>query len=360
MKLRNSIWLATFVLLTICIIACNKERIFEVNGKLTGNPPERVALERLGDNGEWIAIDSVAPDKDGSFKFKSDAPDFPELYRIAVNGKYVYLPVDSTEVFTLNANVADISRGFKLTGSPQADAMTAFEAEFIKVEGYNNPDSTYNFKRRVYNRWLKDAKGNIFSYYVLTRPMGQGYFIEYTDPVYRAVATAFNTFRPDDPHTPLLAENARIGVGEDRRRKGITTQYEAKEISFVDFKLPDVNGDSIPLSSVVLKGKPTVLVFGGMSLESSAASNSELRKLYEGGRANIYHVCMDQDRFAWKRGASQVPWTVVYDSNGIYGTPAISYNIPNAKTLPIYFIFDSTGELVQSTSNLNTLPSLIP
>lgn len=360
MKSRDYIRLSVIVLAVIVMIACTKERVFEVSGKLTGNPPELVSLERLGDNGEWIAIDSVAPGKDGTFKFKSDAPDFPELYRVVVNGKYVYLPVDSTEVFTLTANVADISRGFKLTGSAQADAMTAFEAEFSKVAGYNNPDSTQNFKRRVYNRWLKDARGNIFSYYVLTRPMGQGYFIEYTDPVYRAVATAFNTFRPDDPHTPLLAENARLGEGEDRRRKGYTTQYEAEEISYVDFKLPDVNGDSIALSSVVSRGKPTVLVFGGMSLDEAQASNEELQKLYDAGKANIYHVCMDQDRFAWKRGAARVPWTVVYDSNGVYGTPAVSYNIPNAKTLPVYFIFNAQGDLVQSTANLSALPTLIP
>lgn len=349
------------IMLAAAIIAsCAKERVFEVKGNLSGKVPESVGLERLDDDGSWIQIATVAPGDDGSFEFKFESPAYPDLYRVAVNGKYVYLPVDSTEVFRLNAPAADISRGFTLTGSPQAEAMTAFEAEFLKVEAYNNADSIANFKRRTYDRWLKDAKGNIFSYYVLTRRMGDGYFIDYTDPVYRAVATSFSTFRPNDPHTPLLAESARLGVNEDRRRKGVTTTYEATETGIIDIKLPDIQGDSISLSSVVNKGKPTLLVFGGLTLDNAGAVNMELRKLYDAGKIDIYQVCMDNDRFAWKRAAANLPWHVVLDGDGIYGRASVSYNIPNAATLPVYFIFDAKGDLIQSTADVKALPTLIP
>ncbi|MCM1005446.1 MAG: peroxiredoxin family protein [Prevotella sp.] len=357
----HKILVATVLIALVGVVAasCNKERSFSVEGKLTGEAPDSVRLERLSEDGSWIEVKAVPADDAGKFNINFAAPDVPDLFRIGVNDKYVYLPVDSTETFTLTAPAADISHGFKLAGSPQAEAMTAFETEFLKIEKYNNPDSTEAFKRRVFNRWLKEAKGNIFSYYVLTRQMGNGFFIEYTDPIYRAVATSFQTYKPNDPHTPLLAENARWGVGEDRRRKGKQTQMEATLSGIIDITLPDINGEEVSLSSVAGKGKPTVLVFGALTMPETSAANIELRKLYDTGLVDIYEVCLDADRFAWKRAALNLPWTAVLDTEGLQGKAAIAYNIFNAKTLPVYFIFNKEGDLIQSATDMKELPSLI-
>lgn len=340
----------------IFISGCTKGRVFTVDGKLTGNAPDSVMLERLGDDGEWITVATTAPGSDGAFDFSEEAPEYPDLYRVCVNGKYVYLPVDSTETFTLRADAGDISRGFKLEGSAQAQAMSAFEAQAIRVEGLNNPDSVEAFKRSVYNRWLKDAKGNIFSYYVLTRRMGDGYFIDYTDPVYRAVATSFKTYRPDDPHTPLLAEQARKGLGEDRRRKGKQLSMEAPLTGIIDIKLPGVDGDTIALSDVAGKGKPAVLVFSGLTLEDAASVNMTLNKIYNEGKADIYEVCLDSDRFAWKRAAVNLPWAAVLDTDGMYSSAARSYNL---STLPAFFVFDKSGDLIKSTTDLSALEGML-
>lgn len=336
---------------------CSKEREFKVEGKLQGHLPEEVTIERLDAQAGWVKICSVTPNHDGTFELTCGAPEFPDLYRIVCNGKYVYLPVDSTENFTLTANTADISRGFTLAGSTQAEAMTAFEAEAQRIESYNCPDSVAAFKKRAYNRWLKDARGNMFSYYVLMRPMGEGYFIDYSDPVYRAVATSFQEYKPDDPHTPLLVERARLGLTEDRKRKGKSTVIEAPQTAMIEIKLPGKNGREVALSSVLDKGKPVILAFGGLTMENSPGINMELRKLYDAGVADIYQVCLDADRFQWTEAAKALPWTVVWDPEGTASRAAANYNLAS---VPAYFIYDANGELVNSTGDVKALSSLIP
>ena len=348
------------VLLVCCgalMSSCSKEREFKVEGQLEGKVPDKVALERMDPDAGWVEVMQATPEGDGSFTFNYEAPDYPQLFRINCGGKYVYLPVDSTETFTLKANGADISRGFKLTGSAQAENMTAFEAEAVKVEGYNNADSVQSFKRRVFDRYLKDARGNILSYYILTRKIGDEYLIDYTDPLYAAVATSFKTYKPDDPHTPLLAEQAMKGQREANRRKGKTRVVEAEQTAMLEVKLPDINEQEVALSSLLGKGKPVVLVFGGMTIPDAAIINMDLRKLYDAGKCDIYQVCLDPDRFDWAQAAKALPWTVVFDAEGLHSTAALRYNLAS---VPAYFIYDAKGELISSTGDIKALPGMIP
>lgn len=345
------------LLLCVAVCACNKhEREFKIEGTLEGGADTKIVLEQMDAEVGWVKVSEIKTDGDGNFTITAPAPEFPELYRLNCDGKFVYLPIDSTETLSLRAKAKDISRGFDLSGSPQAKAMTEFEAEVIKLEGCDNADSLQNFRRRVYEKYLKEAKGNIFSYYVLMRRIGDDYLIDYTDPIYRAVATSFKTFKPDDPHTPLLAERARIGLNEDRKRKGITTVIDVPQTAMLEIKLPDISDDEIALSSVLGKGKPVVLVFGGMTIPDAPFINMELRKLYDAGKADIYQVCLDTDRFVWSQAAKALPWTVVFDPEGLHSSAAARYNLAS---IPAYFIYDSAGELINSTGDIKQVESML-
>lgn len=344
------------VCLMVACVACSKKAEFSVDGTIAGADGDTVRLERMNATAGWVTVAEAVTGSDGAFSLSSDAPECPELYRIALRGKYVYLPVDSTESFTLTAKAADIANGFKLGGSHQAEQMTAFEAQARRVEAYHNADSTENFKRRVFDKYLKNARANIFSYYVLTRPFGDGYLIEYTDPLYRAVATAFQTFRPDDPHTPLLAERARQGLAEANRNKGKERVFEARETAVLDITLNDVNGRPVALSSLLGKGKPVILAFGGMTIPDAPQINMALRKLYDAGKADIYQVCIDDDRFLWAQAAKALPWTVVIDPDGVHSKAAALYNLAS---VPAYFIYNTAGELVSSTPEVTQVPGLL-
>lgn len=337
---------------------CGGKNEFTVEGHLTGATDSPILLERMDANAGWVVMESVEPDADGRFAFSAKAPEHPELYRLNYNDKYVYLPVDSLEHFSLTANAADISSGFKLCGSPQAEELTAFEAEALKVERYANNDSIAAFRKRVFNRYLKDGRGNILSYYILTKRIGENYLIDYTDPLYWAVATSFETYKPEDPHTKLLTERAMQGQSMARKQRGKanTKVIEATQTAMIEVRLPGLDGKEAALSSLLGKGKPVILAFGGMTIPDAPIINMELRKIYDSGKADIYQVCLDQDQFQWSQSAKALPWTVVYDPDGLRSRHAANYNLAS---IPAYFIYNASGELVNSTGDVKAIHDML-
>lgn len=337
---------------------CGNKSEFTVEGNLKGKTDSPIMLERLDASAGWVVMAETTPNTDGIFAFKADAPQYPELYRLNYNGRYVYLPVDSIEHFTLSANASDISNGFSLKGSAQAEALTEFEKEARLTASYANTDSTTAFKKRVYNSYLKDGRGNILSYYILTYKMGDEFLIDYTDPVYWAVATAFETYKPNDPHTALLAARAKEGQTAVRRNKPGRTQkvIKARQTGMIDITLPGIEGKEVSLSSRLAKGKPLVLVFGGMTIPDAPVINMALRKLYESGAADIYQVCLDQDQYQWVESAKALPWTVVYDPEGLQSSNASRYNLAS---IPAYFIYDNNGDLINSTGDIKAVSGML-
>lgn len=341
---------ATFLLLA----GCSKHE-FSIEGEVKNASGQTILLEQQDAAAGWIPLDSMKI-TGADFRFEAPAPESPCLYRLVMDGKYIYLPVDSTDQLHLTADFKNFGSDFELTGSAQARQLTSFEREAHRIEAYNNPDSTAAFRKRVYNSYLKDAKGNNLSYYILTRPMNGAWLIDYTDPLYSAVATSFQTYRPDDPRTALLAERAAAGVAERRRAAGKGVKMQASSSGMIPISLPGLDGKDIPLSNLLDKGKPVIVAFIAMTGEQAPTINRELRKLYEAGRADIYEVCLDSDQFAWRQASRPLPWTVVFDPEGEHSRAALSYNVGS---LPAFFIYNSKGDLVNSTGNPANISSML-
>ncbi|MDE6242414.1 MAG: AhpC/TSA family protein [Muribaculaceae bacterium] len=342
-------------LAALMLAGCSKSE-FSVEGSVKDGAGRTMALERQNPMAGWLLVDSVKIEGDGSFRFTAPAPEVPEMYRLSLGGKYVYMPVDSLDHLTLSTSAKAFDRDFKLSGTPQAEQLTAFEREAMKVEAYANSDSTAAFRKRVYNQYLRDARGNLLSYHILTRPMNGGWLIDYTDPLYSAVATAFETYRPNDPRTAQLAARAREGVAQRKRNSGTGKRMTATSISMIPISLPGLDGNVASLESLLGKGKPVVVAFVVMTREDTPAINRQLRKLYEAGKADVYEVCLDADQFAWRQAARPLPWTVVFDPDGDRSPAALRYNVGS---VPAFFIYNSAGELVQSTGDASAIESLL-
>lgn len=339
----------------MALTGCSKSE-FSVEGTVKDGAGRTVVLERQDPMAGWLVVDSLQIAGDGSFRFACQSPETPEMYRLQMDGKYVYMPVDSIDRLTLTASAKNFDIDFHLGGTPQAEQLTAFEHEAVKVEGYADADSTAAFRKRVYNKYLRDARGNILSYYILTRLMGGGWLIDYTDPLYSAVATSFETYRPDDPRTAQLAARAREGVAERRRRAGNGTRMEAQSTGMIPITLPGLDGKDVSLEGMLGKGKPVIVAFMVMTREDAPAINRQLRKLYDAGSADIYQVCLDADQFAWRQAARPLPWKVVLDPEGEKSTAALRYNVGS---VPAFFIYNGAGDLVQSTGNAASIASLL-
>lgn len=335
----------TAALLAALLASCGEEG-FKISGTVDGADDASVILEKADFNGNWIALDSTRTSGSGAFGFESPRPSAPEIFRLSLNGgkDYIYLPVDSTEHIDIRTKASDFAGAYTVSGSRNAERMAAFEKDLRRHLPYAAvSDSADTFKRRVYAEYLMNAGGNIVSYYVLTKTVGDRPLFDPADATdYKyltAVATSFKTYRPDDPRTRLLEQTAIEAMRQRNSARGKQRYLEARELRYIDLTLPDEHGKEISLSSVVGKGKPSILAFVALTSQGAPEENRTLA----GSGAAVYMIGLDSDVTAWREAAVNLPWTTVYDAAGPASDAAVKYNVGE---IPTYFVFDAAGNLV--------------
>lgn len=344
-----------FVGLACSVTACG-DNTFTVDGTIEGADDCSLVLER-GFNGQWIALDSVRTSSVGDFSIDFEAPTAPEIYRLRLDNRFVYFPIDSLEHITVASSVENYGEEFTLSGSDQAVKMMNFEKEAAMLS-LEDSAAVNKFKRKVFSEIIKDSQASILSYYVLNKTIDGKYLFNPSDAfdrkIYAAVATAYKQFKPNDPRTALLEEVALVSMRRVNAEQGRQTVIEAPEVSIIDIELKDVNGEVLRLKDVVSQGKKTVVVFSLLTDEKSPEVNRELAKIYEThkGSVNFYQVCLDYDQLAWKQAAVNLPWTVVYDPNGAESQYVAKYNV---QALPAVFIYNASGELTSQAASFADL-----
>ncbi|MDE6724141.1 MAG: ATP-binding cassette domain-containing protein, partial [Ruminiclostridium sp.] len=118
---RNSVAAGVMALaLGIGMSSC-KEKEFKINGTIEGGSDRSVVLEKASFAGNWIPVDSARVNDKGGFEIASARPSAPEIYRLALGDRYIYLPVDSTETLTVISKASDFGTEFSVSGSAQAE-----------------------------------------------------------------------------------------------------------------------------------------------------------------------------------------------------------------------------------------------
>jgi len=354
MKLQYIV--ATAAALSMIFASCGDAK-FKVDGEVYGAEGKSLILEKSDFHGRWIPVDSVRIGKSGEFSIKSDAPASPEIYRLSLGDRFVYLPVDSVESLTLTTSDADFGTKFTLTGTPQAERMAEFEKALMSLTATDSA-SMAGFKRDVYTRFIKDGRGSIVGYYVLTKIFDGKPLYDPSDPqdakYYAAVATQFDNYRPDDPHGRMVHEVSVNAMRNRNSAAGKKTVIKANELRVLDIALPDEKGKTVRLSDVVGKGKPVVVVFSMMNEPESPAFNRELARIYnsKGGAVEFYHVSFDAGQYEWRDAAANLPWITVIDPSGTSSNAIVDYNVGS---LPAVFIYNAEGDLVDRPESLSDL-----
>ena len=342
--------------LVFSLYSC-KENDFKVNGNVEGGAGKTLVLEKADFYGRWIPVDSTSLSGNGDFSIEAQRPSAPEIYRLALGERYIYLPIDSTETVSVTANAADFGGDFSLSGTPQAERMAEFEKELMALD-FNDVRKREEFKKKVFTKYLKDAKGGVISYYVLTKTVGDKPLYDIRDAgdmkYYAAVATSFEQFRPDDPHTRMLKQASMDAIKRQNTEKGKHRLMEAEEIKIIDIDLPDENNKSVKLSDVTGKGKRTVMIVSMMNEKESPLINKKLSEIYNrlGGDVEFYQVSLDEDLYAWRDAARNLPWTTVVDPGGNESRIVLKYNVTE---LPAFFIYNAAGELTDRAFSLDEL-----
>jgi len=117
-------------------------------------------------------------------------------------------------------------------------------------------------------------------------------------------------------------------------------------IGYLDIKLPDINGDTVKLSS--LRGKYILLSFWASWCDQCIQENLEFKTLYKKYHSkgfDIYQVSLDNRRDAWTRAVrfDELPWINVSDLS-YPNSPAA--NLYNVRQPPRNFLLDPKGDLI--------------
>lgn len=334
------------------------EKGFKIKGEMADADNEKILLEKADFSGYWTIVDSTRTDSKGKFEFSQPQQSGPEIFRISMGDKYIYLPVDSTETLTVTTSKAAFGHDFTVSGSEQAELMAQFDKDLIAVLPYaTDTDSMANFKKKVYGKYMQDSKGSVMTYYILTKTIDKKPLYDPTTEDFRyiaAVANSFHQFRPDDAHTPFLISLAQAAQRHHNDKNGIRTVINATEIKMFDIALNDENGKEKKLSDIAGKGKPVILAFTLMRDGATPEFNRQLAELYKAGRVDIYNVSPDRDQYGWREAASNLPWTTVLDPSAGSDRCFGEYNVGE---LPTFFLLNADGEIIARGANVEEIRS---
>lgn len=357
MNLKFLLHAAPLAAIFLLTPGCDKTPTFDVDGVVKDAGHRSIKLERPGFHGEWIPVDSTETDASGRFSFRAPRPASPEIFRLSMEGRYVYFPVDSTESISIEASKAEFGHLYTLSGSRQAERLAEFENDFARFAASPaSPDSTAAFKRTVYTKYIQPAPGSVVAYHIMTKTMADGtpfYNLSGTDD-YRylaAVANGFKASRPEDPHTAMLEAYAVEAIKARNREKGKHTELHAREISLLPIDLTDEKGTIRRLTDIAGKGAPTILVFASLTDGHAPNRNREIMEISRAKGAGVYHVSFDTDQYLWRESAANIPWTTVNDPSG-HPQSVIDYNLG---ILPTYYLIDAQGNLVKRSQDLKQL-----
>lgn len=356
LNIKNCTSFFAILALVGTIASCSNHK-FKIKGEIYGGEEKSVVLEKSDFQGRWLPVDSTKTNRNGAFSFSFPSPMAPEIYRIAVNNQFVYIPVDSTETITLLSSYDNFGNDFSLSGSHNAQQLEKFEKDLQKLKN-TNKDSLVNFKRSIYSNYMKDSPGSILSFYILTKVVDGKPLYNPADPEDRkyfgAVATGYKAVRPDDPRAAILEQTALQALKQKNKEQGTVYTIEAPELSLIDINLPDENGNYVKLSDIAGKGKKVVVIFSGLNLPESPELNMQLAQIYNRhkGQLEFYNVSLDADQYSWREAAKNLPWITVYSPGQNSSTDALNYNVFQ---IPSFYIYNSEGELTSRPLTLEEL-----
>ncbi|MBD5225760.1 MAG: AhpC/TSA family protein [Bacteroidales bacterium] len=345
-------------------VSCSQSSKWKAEGTIAGGEGKELILEASNRYGQWYAVDTVTIDKEGRFKVAQTPSGHPEIYRLTLGNQSIYFPIDSTETVTITGNATGFGNTSTLSGSASAERMQAVNdiiKKAVATRGERAVATDADLKRALANQILGDPAG-VVAYYTIFRKVGNTQLFNPEDRadlrVIGAVANAYVEQRPTDPRTEYLST---VFMQHRRGHRSIvpTDTIVATEMVLPEISLLDPSGTERSLSEEASKGKVVVLNFTAYTADVSPALNLELAKVYDAYKDSgleIYQVSVDNDEFAWRQAAANIPWTAVYNSPKNGARTLLKYNVTD---LPATFVINRQGELVERVNDITGLDAIV-
>lgn len=362
-----------FFTLVIFLTACNNPGKFSVSGTIAGADGKTLYFEKAGLVKDSL-LDSVKLSSKGNFRFKTATPEYPDLYRLKLDGQQLVLAADSTtEKIEINGKSEDLLAS-EINGSVQSVEIQQLRKSVIQLQNEadrlpfaKNPEESKqvldsfvlhvkNHKKKTIDLILKDTR-SMSSYFAIYQQVSGIYLFSPFDkddrPYYSAVATAFTTYMPEYERSKNLY-NLVISAIQDERKGRLQQSWQELQktsaVGFIDIELNDAKGLPRKLSS--LTGKPIIVDFSVYESESNVAYTFELRDIYNkysGQGLEIYQVSLDRNKMLWQKSVANLPWICVRDEGGN------TANMYNVQTIPTLFLISSQGNIVGRYDDIRQL-----
>jgi hypothetical protein len=351
-KLIHSFWLV----LALLLCACSNNNGWKLEGSVSDAADKTIYVEQSTFN-NWYVADSIKVSADGKFSYQAPEPAaVPSIIRLRLDGKYIYLPIDSIETVTVTAKGKNFDRNYSLSGNAAAPVFATVDsliASSVENKGVAATLADKELKRTL-NIIINQDTTCLVSYYVIGKFVG-------TSPLYnltvkedlRMLANAANNYkrmRPNDARANELEQrwvSARRAIGNVPQKEMEATVNKRPS---VDLKRYDRNGKEYDFDKVADRGGVTVLNFTRYDGEYSQANTVALKQVYDKYKAQglqIYQIAFDPDEVSWKRSAANMPWIAVWNSPTDPLDALVSYNVDPVNGSPVSFVFNKSGELVE-------------
>ncbi len=305
---KSFLWVACCALL---ITSCQK-RQFTIEGTVTEAADSMLYLEHMSLNGP-VPVDSVRLGGDGSFRFRGDAPEAPEFYRLRIAGQMINVSVDSVEQIAIKASYPYMSTGYEVTGSENCEKIKELSLLQLGLQARVNmiassPLLGVEASRDSIETVINEYKESIKRNYIFREPMkAYSYFalfqtIQFGDmnalifnprsnqddvKVFAAVATSWDTYYPNSERCANLHNIAIEGLKNIRilkaRQEQAIDNSQVVYTDIIDIPLRDNKGVMRHLTD--LKGKVVLLDFHVFAARESTERIMRLREIY-----NQYHA----------------------------------------------------------------------
>jgi len=350
MQLKNLLFISILLLI---LYSCNNKDSVKIEVRITSTKSTIVYIEQLSFSKSTL-LDS-ANISSGTDKVTFRVNDIKEPTFIVLNFKSkgaITLLAEANEKINIQINT-DNFLNYKVEGSKGSLLTKDLALNLSKTKRkLDSLNKLYSLTKGEIAKQLLDQKFAAIvdsqrannSRFIWANPMSrasvmalyqkfdeQSYVFDRSEDIilFKTVASSLKALYPNSEYTKgMLADISRMQSLLSSIK--INNLIQQSESSIPDIALPNINGDTIKLSS--LKGKVVLLDFWASWNQSSLLDNRELLNTYKQFRSKgfeIYQVSLDYNREEWVNAieSAGLTWINVSSLNPNGSIAARTYNI---------------------------------
>lgn len=362
---------ASFILLLILSASCFRRSNITISGSIEHGAKQMIYLDYLEIN-KTVAIDSTRVKKDDSFSFKFYT-EHPGIYILRTKeGKIINLLPSPGEELRILTEYEHFSTDYTVAGSKESEYLRQLVTKLQDTrhrlkkldDAYSTLSSTNENQASEYiNRRkaiIKDQRDysiqfiiehlkSIASIYAIYQQISEGQYVlgENRDIQYmKILADSLSVTWPEVDFVSSFVNDARNSEQKFYNLKSLSSKLEEAKVGLPDIIIPDMEGDSVSLSS--LKGKTVLVYFWSSASRESRTINPELKSLYDRNKGKgfeVYAIALENNKEKWKQAVffDELDWINVSELSYPQSAAANTFNV---KSIPSTFLINKEGEIV--------------